>query len=39
MINLIHMICILNFVFTVVFYVTRWKKLDHTYIYFEEFLN
>jgi hypothetical protein len=33
------MISILNSIFTVVFYVTRWVKLDLTYICFEEFLN
>jgi hypothetical protein len=36
---LTHMIFILNSVFTVVFYPTRWAKIDHTCIYFEEFLN
>jgi hypothetical protein len=39
MINLTYRISILNSIFTVVFYVTRWTKQDHTYIYFEEFLN
>jgi hypothetical protein len=39
MINLTHMIFILNSVFTVVFYVARWTKLDITCIYFEEFIN
>jgi hypothetical protein len=33
------MISILNFIFTVVFYPTRGTKLDHTCIYFKEFLN
>jgi hypothetical protein len=33
------MISILNSVFTVVFYPMRWTKLDHTRIYFKEFLN
>jgi hypothetical protein len=32
------MIFILNFVFTVVFYLMRWTKLDYTYICFD-FLN
>jgi hypothetical protein len=39
MINITHMIYILNVVFTVVLYVTRWTKQDPTYIYFKEFLN
>jgi hypothetical protein len=39
MINLSHMIFILNFVFTILFYVTRWTKQDHTCICFEEFFN
>jgi hypothetical protein len=30
---------ILNFIFTIVFYVTRLIKQDLSYIYFEEFLN
>jgi hypothetical protein len=34
-----HMISILNFVFTIVFYPMRWTKLYHTCICFEEFLN
>jgi hypothetical protein len=38
-IYLTHMISILSYVFTVVFYPTRWIKLDHTCIYFKEFLN
>jgi hypothetical protein len=33
------MISILNYVFTVVFYPMRCTKLDHTCIYFKEFLN
>jgi hypothetical protein len=39
MINLTHMIFMLNSVFTIVFYVMRWIKQDHTCIYFKEFLN
>jgi hypothetical protein len=39
MINLTHMISIFNSVFTVVFYMTRWTKLDTTCICFEEFIN
>jgi hypothetical protein len=39
MINLTHMISILNSVFTVMFYVARWSKLDLTCICFKEFLN
>jgi hypothetical protein len=39
MINLTHMISILNFIFTVVFYTTRWTKLYISCICFEEFLN
>jgi hypothetical protein len=39
MINLIHMISILNFIFIVVFYATRWTKLDHVFICFDEFIN
>jgi hypothetical protein len=39
MINLTHTISILNSVFTVVFYATRWTKLDTDCIYFEEFVN
>jgi hypothetical protein len=38
-INLTHIISILNFVFTVVFYATRWIKLYLNYICSEEFLN
>jgi hypothetical protein len=30
------MVSILNFVFTIIFYVVRWSKLDLTYIYFEK---
>jgi hypothetical protein len=37
MINLTHIIFILNFVFTVVLYVTRWTKQDPTYIIFNNF--
>jgi hypothetical protein len=33
------MMSILNSVFTVVFYVMRWTKLDLDCIYFKEFLN
>jgi hypothetical protein len=33
------MISILNPIFTIVFYPTRWIKLDHTCICFKEFLN
>jgi hypothetical protein len=39
MINITHMIYILNSVFTVVFYATRCTKLDITCIRFEEFVN
>jgi mannose/fructose/N-acetylgalactosamine-specific phosphotransferase system component IIC len=39
MINLIHIISILNYVFTIVFYATRWTKQDVICICFEEFLN
>jgi hypothetical protein len=39
MINLSHMISILNFVFTILFYVMRWTKQYLTCIYFTEFLN
>jgi hypothetical protein len=39
MINLTHIISILNFVFTIIFYAMSWIKQDLTYIYFEEFLN
>jgi hypothetical protein len=39
MINLTHMMSILNSIFTIAFYVMRWAKLDLTYICFEEFLN
>jgi hypothetical protein len=35
MINISYMICILNFVFTVVIYATRWTKHDHICICFE----
>jgi hypothetical protein len=34
MINLSHMIFILNFVFTILFYAIRWTKQDLTYICF-----
>jgi hypothetical protein len=33
------MIFILNFIFTIVFYTTRWTKQDLTCICFKEFLN
>jgi hypothetical protein len=36
MINLTHMIFILNFVFTVMLYAVRWSKLDLTYIYLKK---
>jgi hypothetical protein len=39
MINLTYMISILNFIFIIVFYVTRWIKLDLVCICFEEFIN
>jgi hypothetical protein len=39
MINLTHIISILNSIFTVVVYVTRWTKLDIDCICFEEFIN
>jgi hypothetical protein len=39
MINLTHMISILNYVFTVVSYVTRRIKLNTVCIYFKEFIN
>jgi hypothetical protein len=39
MINLSHMIFILNSIFTVVFYTMRSTKQDSICIYFEEFLN
>jgi hypothetical protein len=39
MINLTHMISILNSIFIIVFYAMRRTKLDLTYICFEEFLN
>jgi hypothetical protein len=38
-INLIHMISILNSIFTIVFYVMRLTKQDLLCIFFEEFLN
>jgi hypothetical protein len=38
-INLIHMISILNSVFTIMLYVMRRTKQDIIYICFEEFLN
>jgi hypothetical protein len=37
MIILSHMISILNFVFSILFYVTKWTKQDLTCICFEEF--
>jgi hypothetical protein len=39
MINLTYMISILNSIFTIVFYLTRWIKQVLTCICFEEFLN
>jgi hypothetical protein len=39
MINITYMISILNYVFTVVFYATRWTKQDHICICFKEILN
>jgi hypothetical protein len=39
MINITYMIFILNSVFKVVFYATRWTKHDHICICFEEILN
>jgi hypothetical protein len=39
MINLTHIISILNFIFTVMIYAVKWLKLDLTYICLEEFLN
>jgi hypothetical protein len=39
MINITYMISILNFVFTGVFYATRWTKQDHICISFEQILN
>jgi hypothetical protein len=33
------MISILNSIFTIVSYVTRWTKLDTACIYFKEFVN
>jgi hypothetical protein len=39
MINITYMISILNFVFIVVFYATRWTKQDHICICFKEILN
>jgi hypothetical protein len=39
MTSLIHMISILNYVFTIVFYTMRWTKQDLICIYFKEFLN
>jgi hypothetical protein len=38
-IYLTHMIFILNYVFTILFYAMRWTKLYHTCICFEQFLN
>jgi hypothetical protein len=35
MINLTHIVSILNFVFTIVVYAMRWTKLDLTCIYFK----
>jgi hypothetical protein len=39
MINTIYMISILNYIFIVVFYTTRWTKQDHICICFKEILN
>jgi hypothetical protein len=39
MINLIHMIYILNSIFTIVFYMMRWIKQDLICIWFKEFIN
>jgi hypothetical protein len=39
MIYLTHIISNSNFVFTVLFYMTRWTKPDHTCIYFQNNLN
>jgi hypothetical protein len=39
MIDLFHIISILNFVFIIVFYGMGWTKQDLIYICFEEFLN
>jgi hypothetical protein len=39
MINLIHMISILNYVFTIMLYMMRCIKQDLICICFEEFLN
>jgi hypothetical protein len=39
MINITYMIFILNFVFTIVFYMMRWAKQDYICICFEEILN
>jgi hypothetical protein len=36
MINLTHIVFILNFIFTIVVYVVRWTKLDLIYIYFKK---
>jgi hypothetical protein len=33
------MLYILNYVFMVIFYVTRWTKLDINFIYYDEFIN
>jgi hypothetical protein len=33
------MISILNFIFTIVFYITRWTKQDYICICFKEILN
>jgi hypothetical protein len=38
-INITYMISILNYVFIIVFYATRWIKQDHICICFEEILN
>jgi hypothetical protein len=39
MINLTHMISILNSIFIHVFYAMRWTKLDIACICFNEFIN
>jgi hypothetical protein len=36
MINITYIISILNYIFIVVFYVTRWTKQDHICICFEK---
>jgi hypothetical protein len=39
MINITYMISILNFIFTVMFYVMKWTKHDYICICFKENLN